>query len=309
MSDKLERLLNLIAALLDTAVPLPADAIRTRVEGYPEGDGAFHRAFERDKEELREMGIPVHVTEVPGVDPPILGYRILRREYTGKDPNLAPDELAALHVAASLVRVEGVDASGALRKLGGFSDDGAIHTAPLAAIPVDPRLPSLFAAAAELRVARFDYAATPREVEPHVVTFSRGHWYVSGFDRTRQGERLFRVDRIEGDVAVGPSGSFERPATITADPRIRAWELGDDDPIEARVLIDADQALLARHIAGDTAVLETRDDGSIVLALTVRNRPAFRGVVLSFLEHAEVLDPPELREDVVQWLRSLAGLR
>lgn len=306
MASKLERLLNLVAALLDTSVPLTADELHVRIEGYPESSASFHRAFERDKDDLREMGIPLRVEEVPGSDPPVLGYRILRREYSGRQPELTPDELGALHVAANLVRVQGLTAQDALWKLGGVSvgEEGA---QPLAAIPSDPRLVPLFRAANELRVATFAYRGTERTVEPYRLTFSRGQWYVAGFDRTRGGERLFRLDRIDGSVALGPPGAFERPASVGSDPRVRAWELGDADPITAHLLVDADQALWATHAAGADAIVATRDDGSIVLSLTVRNRDAFRGFVLAFLDHAEVLSPPELRADVVAWLEALVA--
>ena len=83
------------------------------------------------------------------------------------------------------------------------------------------------------------------------------------------------------------------------------WELGDGDPVEARVLIDADQAAFAVHHLGPDAIAERRDDGSIVARLEVRNRDAFRSFVLTFLDGAEVLGPPDLRRDVVTWLEAL----
>ena len=88
---------------------------------------------------------------------------------------------------------------------------------------------------------------------------------------------------------------------------VRAWELGDGDPIDARILVDADQAVWAAHHVGTDAVVETRPDGSVVLALTVRNNDAFRSFVLSFLEHAEVLEPPQLRAEIIDWLLALAS--
>jgi predicted DNA-binding transcriptional regulator YafY len=307
VSAKLERLLNLIAALLDTAVPLSADQIHARIESYPQNPVSFRRAFERDKDDLREMGIPLRMEEIPGSDPPLMGYRILRQEYAGHVPDLTPDELAALHVASNLVRVQGMQADDALRKLGGAAGTSAPGTsdAPLAALPSDPRLAPLFRAATELALVTFRYHGTDRTVEPYRVSFSRGQWYLAGFDRTRSGERLFRVDRIEGDVEVGPARAFTRPAVIGSDPRVRAWELGDADAVHARLLVDADQALWAVHAAGSDSIVEQRPDGSVVLALTVRNHAAFRSFALAFLEHAEVLDPPALRTDVIEWLEAL----
>ena len=83
--DKLERLLNLTAALLDADRVLSANELRHRIGGYPEAKASFRRTFERDKEDLRKMGIPLRVENVPGADPPIDGYRILRSEYAGPE--------------------------------------------------------------------------------------------------------------------------------------------------------------------------------------------------------------------------------
>jgi proteasome accessory factor B len=118
-SEKLERLLNLTAALLETSKPLTASEVARRVYGYPEEKGAFRRTFERDKDDLREMGIPIELSEIIGTDPPETGYRIPKDQYYLRDPGLEPDELAALHLAASTVRLDGIEGAGGLWKLGG----------------------------------------------------------------------------------------------------------------------------------------------------------------------------------------------
>ena len=304
---KLERLLNLIAALIHTVVPLTAEEIRERVEGYGgTNEASFRRAFERDKDELRAMGIPISVGFVPGTDPPLSGYRIDGREYAGAVPELTPDELATLHLAANLVRVQGLPTDAAFWKFGGAPTAVALDE-PMVALPTDAGVGPLFRAVSDHRITRFRYNGQDRELEPQRLLLNRGHWYISGFDRGRQDERVFRVDRIEGQITIDERGGFvPRPGT-RADPLLRAWELGDADPIEARILVDADQAIWAAHHVGTDAIVESRDDGAVVLSMTVRNRDAFRSFVLSFLEHAEVLEPPELRADVVDWLQALTS--
>src|SRR5436190_14944453 len=153
-SEKLERLLNLTAALLETSKPLSASEVARRVFGYPEEKGAFRRTFERDKDDLREMGIPIVMTEIEGTDPPEVGYRIPKDQYYLRDPGLEPDELAALHLAASTVRLDGIEGAGGLWKLGG-QPATAMSSAPLDAppdltpIPVDRGLVVLWDAASE----------------------------------------------------------------------------------------------------------------------------------------------------------------
>jgi predicted DNA-binding transcriptional regulator YafY len=302
--DKLERLLNLTIALLETARPLRAEELRQRVPGYPEGDDAFHRAFERDKDDLREMGIPIRMFEIPGADPPADGYRVRKDEYYLRDPGLEPAELAALHLAASAVRLDGVQGLEGLWKLGGAIAEAPVTT--VSSIPSDDRLGPLFGALADRALVTFSYRGEPREIEPHRLDFQRGRWYLTGHDRARGDERNFRLDRIEGEVGIGPPEAFEPPDQEPGRPA-RPWEFGEGEPARAELLVDADLALWAATQVGDDAVTERRPDGSVVVELPVLNREAFRSFVITFLEHAEILGPADLRAEFVAWLEDVAS--
>ena len=302
--EKLERLMNLIAALLHTPTPLTADEIQRRVPGYPDAKATFQRAFERDKDDLREMGVPLQIEPVPGRDPPEVGYRIRKDEYYLPNPDLEPDELAALHLAASAVRMDGVQGPEALWKLGGTVGEPEPGT-ELAALPTTPTLTALFGAVVDRRTASFGYRGEERQVDPYRLDFLRGRWYLTAFDHDRQEERHFRLDRIEGDLLVGDPGFFERPASTVPGLRMAPWELGEGEEVTARLLVDADQAPWAVQTTGPEAVVDEKPDGAIVLELPVVNRDAFRSFVLTFLDHAEVLGPPELRNEFVAWLEAL----
>ena len=294
--DKLERLLNLTAALLHAEVPLTAEELRDRVGGYPDAKATFRRAFERDKDDLRSMGMPLRVEPVPGVDPPVDGYRLVRDEYAGTELAFEADELAALHLATSLVRLDGDDT--ALVKLGAAG--GNAPTDSVGRVPFNDTLATMIGAAVDRRALSFTYNDVERIVEPWKLSFTRGHWYLSGFDRLRQDQRLYRVDRIEGDVSL--SGPAEAPVGDVNEPiDLRGWELGDGPAVEATIVVDADQAAYARHILGD--VVE-QPDGSVTATLDVRNIDAFRSFVLSFLEHAEILEPADLRNNFVAWMEA-----
>ncbi|MFL6204779.1 MAG: helix-turn-helix transcriptional regulator [Acidimicrobiales bacterium] len=300
--QKLERLLNLTALLLDARRPLPASEIQSKLE-YPEDKTAFRRAFERDKDELRAMGIPIEVAPVPGVLPEVDGYRIPREEYALRDPGLTTEELAALHLAASAVQVEGLPATEGLLKLGGLVTDGArdlgVHVAPL---PADPNLARLFGAVASRRSVHLRYRDEERTVDPYRLEFQRGRWYLTGFDHLRGEERNYRLDRIAGAVEVVQDTTFDLPSTSVPGQARGTWELGAEPPVRARVRIDGPQASWAVQHVGPDHVVEEGADGSVVVELPVTNRAAFRSFVLSFLEHAEILEPPELRDELVAWL-------
>ena len=294
--DKLERLLNLTAALLHAEIPLTAEELRDRVGGYPDAKATFRRAFERDKDDLRSMGMPLRVEPVPGVDPPVDGYRLDRDEYAGTELAFEPDELAALHLATSLVRLDGDDT--ALVKLGAAG--GNAPTDSVGRVPFNDTLATMIGAAVDRKALAFTYNDVERIVEPWKLSFTRGHWYLSGFDRLREDQRLYRVDRIEGDVSL--SGPAEAPVGDVNEPiDLRGWELGDGPAVEATIVVDADQAAYARHILGDVV---DQPDGSVTATLDVRNIDAFRSFVLSFLEHAEILEPADLRNDFVEWLEA-----
>ena len=314
--DKLERLLNLTAALLHTPRPLSASELRARMAGaYSEDLTAFRRMFERDKADLRTIGVPIEVTTLYRLDPPVEGYRIPAAAYAGRDVRFDPDELAALHLATNLVRLEGGAGTG-LARLGGAqggsggaveSAEGAVESiAAVAAVdevPFHEPLSKLVVAAIGRRAVQFVYRKAGRHVEPWRLSFHRGRWYLAGWDCGQSTERLFRVDRIDGPVTeLGPAAHAvgEGP-----DPRtVKPWEFGAGDPVEVRVLVDPDQASWACHRAGVDG--ERRSDGSVVLTLQVRDTAALRTFVLDFLDHAEVLEPKWLRDELVGWLEALA---
>jgi predicted DNA-binding transcriptional regulator YafY len=302
--NRLERLINLVAALLAAERPLEREELRERVPGYSDDDATFRRAFERDKDALREMGIPLVLSKVDAIsaDSPI-GYRIPKDEYYLADPELAPDELAALHVAVTTVRLDGAEAAPALWKLGGTT---AAPADTVAALPGSEHLTSLFGAVAECRSVTFEYRGEPRRVDPHRLAFRNGHWYLAGHDRDRDADRSFRLDRITTAPELGPAAAFERPPARTTRPPA-PWEMGDEDEVSARLLVDADQAQRVVAEVGEDAVSERRDDGSVVVELRVTNRAAFRTFVLGLLDRAEVLGPADVRADLIAWLQALAA--
>jgi proteasome accessory factor B len=306
-SAKLERLLNLTALLLDARLPVRADAIQDQIAGYPQDKVAFRRSFERDKDELRAMGVPLVTEAIPGETAEVLGYRIPREQYALRDPELTADELAALHLAASAVRAEGTPAREGLLKLGGLVGDGGGDVGlDVAVMPADPNLATIFGAVSERHQVVLTYHGAERRIDPYRLEYQRGRWYVSGYDHHREEERVYRLDRVEGAVAVDPATSFEPPSTGIPGAARAAWELGTGDPVPARVRIDAVQAAWAVQHVGPTNVVAEHPDGAVEVVLPVTNPEAFRSFVLSFLEHAEVVEPPDLRADVVAWLEALA---
>jgi len=303
-SDKLERLLNLTAALLDTERLLPATEIAAKVAGYASGKEAFRRTFERDKSELRQMGIPLRTGVVPGTDPPVEGYRIHPRDYYLDDPDLAPDERAALHLATRTVRLEGTSVETAFWALGGRPPDG--DPAPeLAVIPFNEHLATCYRAISERRLVTFRHRGEFRSVEPVRLYFTRGHWYLGGQDQDRAAWRHFRLDRI-AELALGSAGGFVPKPEPAGSLERPPWEIGDDVGT-AQIDVDADVADWALGQVSPHTRHERRPDGSLRLHLSVANADALVDFVIGLLDRAELVGPPELREKLLERIRPCAS--
>ena len=119
-AERTERLINLVICLLHTRSFISAERLRETIPGYSDAasDEAFKRMFERDKEDLRDLGIPLETGSLHNFDDEI-GYRITRGDYALPDLTLEPDEAAAVGLAARMwsSAALGASATRALRKL------------------------------------------------------------------------------------------------------------------------------------------------------------------------------------------------
>ena len=309
MRKVIERLLNLLAFLLTTDRPVSADEIRMTVAGYDQSsDEAFRRMFERDKDLIRQMGIPLEwkATDAWEVE---FGYVIPSEQYEMRDPDLTDEERTALWLASQVVRVGGQPSGPeALLKLGGAPMPGGGE--PLAAdlgLAAD-LLGTIFSAVSDRRELRFFYRGRPRRLHPYGMLHQRGHWYVTGSEQTVDGEmRMFRVDRAEAFQLGEDSGVFERPegfSTRDALPEV-PWEAGRED-ITARVRFDPEVAWWAERQLPRTAEVIHENDGSIVADVAVANPDAFIGWVLAFDATAEIVSPEGLRSQLIDRVTGVA---
>ncbi|MCB1257586.1 MAG: WYL domain-containing protein [Microthrixaceae bacterium] len=300
---KLARLLNLTAALLESRVPLTAEEIRERIDGYPSGDLAFHRAFERDKDELRELGVPVETVTVGHHEASKAGYTIDERRYSLKDPGFTPEELAALQLARAAVMFEGIavgEVEGTFRKLGGV-EASSEESGAVGSIPLSETMTLLFGAINERRVLAFAYGEALRSVRPLTLEFDRGRWYLGAFDIDREGMRNFRVDRIDGEITSGPPDAF--PAENSISTLVTApWAAGTGDVVTTRILVDKEPAQATLMEYADLRIVEQRDDASVVVEADVRSLSGLYAFMAGLLERAEILEPDSIREGYVEWL-------
>ncbi len=294
--------MNLYGTLMATSVPIPIGELRQQVLGYEhyENDASFRRTFERDKDDLREMGVDVRLEPVPFGEPGQDGYIVDHRDQLLPPIDLDPDEHEAVQLAIETVRMGGRFEEDGLRALGGRVRP--VGADPVAAeLPPSPLLAPLFTALTERRIARFVYGDLERVVHPWRVECRGGQWYLGGHDELRRAHRTFRLDRIQSGIILGEASGFEPPVDppkLQLDP----WLIGGGERRTARVSFDAAHVTRARSAFGSDTEWEIAPDGSGIAAVPVTNTEAFRTAILEFLDHAVVLGPEDLRQAIVDFL-------
>ena len=308
---KTERLLSLVVCLLSTRRSLTAAQIREAVPGYPESFDAFKRMFERDKEELRELGIPLE-TDLAGPGDEDAGYRIKREAYELPEITLEPDEAAVLGLAARVwhrAELSGA-AAGALLKLRAAGID-AEETAESG---IEPRVQTgeaafgrLWEAVRDARPVSFSYRAAGRsgaqhrDLEPWGVVNRHGRWYVAGFDTARQAVRVFRLSRIEGDVTFsGPPGSVTVPDGADVREVVRDW---DSSPPRHRTATLKVRAGAGYGLRRQATAEKPGGDGWDTVQSSFHDVGWFADYLASFGADVIVTDPPDLREAVIRQLK------
>jgi proteasome accessory factor B len=316
-----ERLVNLVICLLSTRRFLTAAQIAQTVPGYehesedPREHEAFQRKFERDKADLRELGVPLETGTSSAFDAEP-GYRIARRDYALPDIPLEPDEAAAVGIAARLWRHAGLAAaaSSGLAKLRAAGVDVDPH-ATLGVEPVvtvDAAFEPLTAAVRERVAVTFEYrtpeddAPATRRLQPWGVVCWRGRWYVVGHDLDRAAERCFRLSRIVGAVRrTGPGGQFRPPENVDLISYVASWSGPVERTGRATVLVRPGRGAGVRRWAQEVT---TGPDGDVAV-LRYSDADGLAAWLVGYGADVVVLDPPEVRDAAIARLREIATVQ
>jgi proteasome accessory factor B len=312
MADsKTERLLQVVLCLSQSRRFVTKDQLRGAIPDYsgtPTVE-AFERMFERDKNELRELGIPLETAAASGVDDDP-GYRIDRNSYGLPPLHLTREEMTAVALAARVWQEQG-PASAAARALLKISADGTdVDPAELPAI--EPRLSGgeaafepLTAAVTRRRAVRFGYRTVrdtvdvERHLQPWGVVSRRGRWYVVGHDTDRGAVRVFRLSRITGLVTPdGPVSAFEVPPGADLRAQVNSFA-SSGPPSTARLLVRAGAGHGLRRRA---AQIEAVDEATDRLTVDFTDQWALAEEITSYGAAVLVESPPDLRQVVVERL-------
>lgn len=314
-----ERLVNLVVALMATDQGLTKDTILTSVAGYREqseagaSKDALEKMFERDKESLRGLGVPIE-TIGDWADPDDLRearYRVPTSEYElPEDIEFTPPELALLNLAGGVWSESSMsdDARSGLRKIRALGipvDEPIIGYSPRISMR-DPAFPALQQAIEQSRVVKFPYlkpgeeSPRTRRVQPLALVEYEARWHVFGIDLDARGDRTFLLSRIVGPVAVTREGF---------DPALREGA-GD------RALRGLDEVA-----ARSTSLLEVNPGTEAALRLARRATPADQGIRVPYVDihifadelasygpEVRVVEPAELRDQVIERLAAARDL-
>jgi proteasome accessory factor B len=318
-NDRTERLVNLVLCLLSSRRFQTSTRIARTVPGYEhnhddkKAHDAFQRKFERDKAELRRIGIPLQSgIDYLGDGEP--GYRIARSDFELPQIEFTDAEAAAVAAAARLWQQPELQSgsSDALRKLraAGIDVDSHAAASPVTSLPgAEAALAPFLEAVASRRAVVFDYlgardeSAQQRRIQPWGCAAWRGRWYVAGWDLDRAAQRCFRLSRISGKVRLtGPEGAF----TIPEDVDVLAFASASEDrplPTRATVLVRPKRAWGVRRRADQIGPRTSEGDQA---CFSYTDTAATAAWLASFGADVLVTDPPELVKETVACLQALA---
>lgn len=307
-----ERHLNLVIALMNATQPLTRRDIQTTVAGYdPHADPkSFERMFERDKEMLRELGVPIITVEGALSHASELGYRIDKDQFALGELELEPSEIGLLSLATRLWQDTALESESqrGLTKL--KSHAASVDSAILAGF--DPRLghdsPALepiLDAVTQRQHITFEYRTgdtgtrAMRTLAPWAVLARASGWYVAGWDTDKHSKRVFKLNRITSDITkVGSTGSYDIPADMSFGSMLGALH-GDAASAHLAVKKNSAHVLRMRATASQLPVPAGYDSVEVAFRDLVDIADELAGYADSVL----VMSPQHLQSEVISRLR------
>lgn len=306
MSDqKTERLINLTLALLASKRYLSKSEIFNTVAGYKGSAESMERMFERDKDELRNLGIQIEVRALDPLFEDDQGYLIASDTFQINSDDFSKDDLVLLNMAANLWSSSelGEEAKTALLKI--HSIAGPINNDQIFAGSIidnqDAKiLTEIFDAVDNQIELQFRYKGSIRQVKPYGLFTQNGFWYLAAQDD--ETIKQFKLIRIQGDFAlVGSKNSFSKPEGFDLKAFIETSSKAEE--VTAQILVRKNQALSLRNQFAVTEIDDEWDQMQIVF----HNQEELIERVLWYLDSIKVVSPGELRNEVLIRLKAFVN--
>lgn len=322
MKSHSERLINLVAYLLHSKVPVSWDIIREQMHEYKkDSESTALRMFERDKAELKEIGVPICYDGE--------GYSISKEHYYLPKVNLTPDEMFFLKICSQ-----------SLKELPGFNKipevSSAIHKTMFDACNLSPSeyaqamekdyilnfssgldnkkisklVKMLFDAIFKRKCVFMKYYSigedkkANRTVEPYGMLIRKGIWYLVGRDTAKNDMRVYKLMRIS-KISVNKKCPEKPDFTVPKDFKIkdylgkRPWELSNSDgTIEVKVKYSSDISWWVKENFSDRNEVQMNSDGSCIIKFKVSTIDSLIRWIMRIGEHAEILSPKNVRDEI-----------
>jgi proteasome accessory factor B len=301
-------LVNLVIALLATKRYLTKSEIFRTIEGYEGSSESMERMFERDKDELRALGIEIEVSALDPLFEDEIGYRIRFENYVMDHSGFTTNEIAYMSLAAQVWKEEALSeiAQHAMRKLAGLASPIDISEIPAIApvlINAPKFLNEIIDCISKRRTIEFVYLdsemkAQSRQVNVYSYFSYKGNWYFSGLDVRKMEIRTFKCDRIVGDVSVSKgSKMYEIPKEYipSTESQENAYEL------TAQLLVRKGRGSQLRNRA--SKIVTAEDFDAVDVPYSSENE--LLSLVLWHLDDVQVLAPSVLRDSVIKSLKNV----
>ena len=308
VSRKSERLVNLTIALLATKRYLTKSEIFRTVEGYEGAPEAMERMFERDKDDLRSLGISIELGTFDPIFEDEAGYRITPSSYQLNLGELDGIDIALLSLAASAwsgaaLERESTSALIKLASLGIDSDSEALSLLTPQVNGTDQNFTLITDAIVRRSDIEFEYVSSDlskqvRKISPYSLRGNSGSWYLVGLDREKSAARTFRLDRIVSEVSVSK--------------KVNSYEIPDALPEQDTSEI-AEQAILrvrksrGHRLRSLSTLIEAGEEWDEI-TLPILDLSWLVRTILWHRDDVIALQPPALRTRVIDSLKELSSL-
>ena len=309
VSRKSERLVNLTIALLGTKRWVTKSQIFSSVDGYEGEQDAKERMFERDKDDLRNLGIVIEVGSFDPLFDDEVGYRIRPEKYQLDNSSFSTREFSLISLATqawagAVLDSTALSALVKLKSLGIDSDLDSIPAITPTARVSDPNFVKIVDAISQRQVISFSYLNVDRKpenrvIEPYGAGTKHGYWYVAGLDLDKREIRLFRLDRFDSQILIqGKTGSFEIPADFVMSELLATPEKLSRATVKVRIG--------KAHSLRNKALSTSEDTDWSLLELPYSNESELVADVLWHGTDAVIISPDSARESAIRALQEIA---
>lgn len=311
MADKkAERLINLTLALLATKRYLKKQEIFRTVQGYEGEIPSMERMFERDKSDLRELGIEIQVGDLDPLFDDEPGYRIIQSNYSLNLPELTPREVAIFSIAGNLWNdsVLATEAQSGLRKLESLGIPNSMDLSLQVQYRYEPpgnNLNFVQQAISAKRSISFNYDTSGRKersLNPYQIFLWRGFWYLLGEDLHDGNIKVFKFSRISGDITQSSKSKvYEIPKNLDLTKYISKYSPNRDI---ARVAIRIGEAQILRN----QAEFISNEGDEDIFELAYESESELFTKILWHGSSIRLISPPELVSSLINKLEKAANV-